>query len=106
MYADVLSSGPYDERKVFLLFSHLVDAVEYLHSKRIVHRDLKLENILVNEKWEIKLSDFGLSKILLEGEMFMKARCGTPNYVAPEGNILIKVIALFRNIYIYISIKI
>jgi len=60
-----------------------------LHTSGIIHRDLKPENILVevnnltNEVTQIKISDFGLSKITIPGEIMFDA-CGTPAYVAPE----------------------
>lgn len=62
----------------------LVSAVKYLHHKQVVHRDLKLGNLLLNEEMDLKLADFGLAvKIQREGER-RKTVCGTPNYMAPE----------------------
>jgi len=49
----------------------------------IAHRDLKLENILVNKNKMIKIADFGLSNIMKDGK-FLKTSCGSPNYAAPE----------------------
>jgi len=58
--------------------------LKHLHEHRIIHRDLKLGNIFLNEKMEIKLGDFGLAtKVEFEGEK-KKTICGTPNYIAPE----------------------
>lgn len=59
-------------------------ALKYLHSNRIIHRDLKLGNLFLNDKLEIKVGDFGLAaKLSFEGEK-RKTICGTPNYIAPE----------------------
>jgi len=58
-------------------------AVGYLHSKGIMHRDLKLENILVDETGYLKIIDYGLAKTLTNGQM-SKTFCGTPEYLAPE----------------------
>lgn len=62
----------------------VLHALEYLHSKKIVHRDLKLGNLFLNENMEIKMGDFGLAtKLEYPGEK-RKTICGTPNYIAPE----------------------
>ena len=58
-------------------------AIGHLHSKSIIHRDLKLENILVDEEGYLKIIDFGLAKILKEDET-TDTFCGTPEYLAPE----------------------
>jgi serine/threonine protein kinase len=58
-------------------------AIGYLHMKGIVHRDLKLENILVDEDGYIKIIDYGLAKMLGDDEE-ASSFCGTPEYLAPE----------------------
>ena len=58
-------------------------AVGYLHSKGIMHRDLKLENILVDNSGYLKIIDYGLAKTLGENQT-SKTFCGTPEYLAPE----------------------
>ncbi|RXM31965.1 Serine/threonine-protein kinase PLK1 [Acipenser ruthenus] len=56
----------------------------YLHNNRVIHRDLKLGNLFLNDDMEVKIGDFGLAtKIEYDGER-KKTLCGTPNYIAPE----------------------
>jgi tRNA A-37 threonylcarbamoyl transferase component Bud32 len=64
----------------------LLDAVAYLHSISVVHRDIKLENILVNSLDDVRLADFGLAKILRDppGAAIKNTPCGTSFYIAPE----------------------
>ena len=62
----------------------IIKALKYLHSHRIIHRDLKLGNLFINEKMELKVGDFGLAtKLEFDGER-KRTVCGTPNYIAPE----------------------
>ncbi|CAM5999288.1 unnamed protein product [Sphagnum balticum] len=59
----------------------MVEALKILHSYNIVHRDLKLANILITDDYKLKLADFGFSK---EAEGLLKSFCGTPLAMAPE----------------------
>lgn len=62
----------------------IINALKYLHAHRIIHRDLKLGNLFINDKMEVKLGDFGLAaKLDFDGEK-KRTICGTPNYIAPE----------------------
>jgi polo-like kinase 1 len=71
-----------DEVKSYI--SQLIEGLKYLHQNQIIHRDLKLGNLFVTDKMELKIGDFGLSeRILYEGEL-KKSMSGTPNYIAPE----------------------
>lgn len=64
--------------------NQLISALKYLHNNKIIHRDLKLGNLFINDKMELKLGDFGLAtKLDFDGEK-KKTICGTPNYIAPE----------------------
>ena len=61
-----------------------VSALKYLHAHRVIHRDIKLGNLFLSEKMELKLGDFGLAtKLEFDGER-KRTICGTPNYIAPE----------------------
>lgn len=65
------------------IFRQIVYAVKYLHSKNICHRDLKFENILIDDRNNIKIIDFGFS-ILCDPSKKLTLFCGTPSYMAPE----------------------
>lgn len=55
-----------------------------IHRMKIVHRDLKSANCLVNKHWTVKICDFGLSRIMTESPMRDPASAGTPEWMAPE----------------------
>mmetsp|Transcript_3552 Transcript_3552/g.5651 ORF Transcript_3552/g.5651 Transcript_3552/m.5651 type:complete len:447 (-) Transcript_3552:488-1828(-) len=80
----------FDEALVVEIVHQVLSVVEHMHSRKIVHRDLKLENVLFNEPYlspnkrhEVKVVDFGFAKVLDEGEELYSA-CGSPHYAAPE----------------------
>ena len=62
----------------------IVESLRYLHRNRVIHRDLKLGNLFLSEKLEIKLGDFGLAARLEFDNEKRHTVCGTPNYLAPE----------------------
>ncbi|KAM9004378.1 ribosomal protein S6 kinase-related protein isoform 3-T3 [Sarcophilus harrisii] len=75
--------GCFSEASVSLFAAELALGVGYLHDLGIVHRDLKMENILLDERGHLKLTDFGLSRHLPQGERAYTI-CGTLQYMAPE----------------------
>ncbi|XP_047362572.1 MAP/microtubule affinity-regulating kinase 3-like isoform X2 [Vespa velutina] len=78
-------SGMLDEMTAKLYTRQLVGALKHMHSRGIVHRDLKMENIMLQDtrKDQIKIVDFGLSNIY-DSEDPLKTHCGSPEYAAPE----------------------
>ncbi|GMI67032.1 SNF1 kinase homolog 10, SNF1-RELATED PROTEIN KINASE 1.1 [Hibiscus trionum] len=73
-----------EEDEARLIFQQIVSGVEYCHRNMMVHRDLKLENILFDSKCNaVKIADFGFGNIMRDGH-FLKTSCGSPNYAAPE----------------------
>lgn len=78
-----------EEREIALIMYQLIEAIQYIQIAGVVHRDLKPENILIEkdprteEVIQIKVTDFGLSKIVIPDEVMIES-CGTPAYVAPE----------------------
>ncbi|KAL6483389.1 hypothetical protein MHYP_G00082610 [Metynnis hypsauchen] len=85
LFDRLLNQGMFSEKDASLVIKQVLEGVNYLHKNGIVHRDLKLENLLYysqDDNSKIMISDFGLSKI--EGNGVMSTTCGTPGYVAPE----------------------
>ena len=74
----------FNNEKARFYVMELVLALESLHKHNMVYRDLKPENILLDAKGHVKLTDFGLSKILENEEDKAFTICGTPQYLAPE----------------------
>ncbi|KAK3741443.1 hypothetical protein QZH41_014386 [Actinostola sp. cb2023] len=75
--------GALTEPEVRYFMKHIIEGCQYLHHNQIIHRDLKLGNLFLNDNMELKLGDFGLATTIKEGER-KKTLCGTPNYIAPE----------------------
>ncbi|KAG2262342.1 hypothetical protein Bca52824_069421 [Brassica carinata] len=81
-----VSKGRFSEDLSRRYFQQLISAVGYCHSRGVFHRDLKPENLLLDEKLELKISDFGLSALTeqIRPDGLLHTLCGTPAYVAPE----------------------
>lgn len=74
----------FSEQLVKFYAAQITLALGYLHDKGIIHRDLKLENILVNKCGYLRIIDFGLSKYVDTPESLSRTYCGTTEYLAPE----------------------
>jgi len=73
-----------EESECVDIFHQIMSGVDYLHSKNIYHRDIKLENIIINqENKKLKLIDYGFS-ICAESNKLLNYLCGTPSYMPPE----------------------
>ncbi|KAF9764848.1 putative serine/threonine-protein kinase KIN1 like protein [Nosema granulosis] len=83
MYDLIVNEGELDEREARRYFRQLVSAIDYIHRNSIVHRDLKIENILVDEHGNVKLIDFGLSNFY-DNKMLLNTFCGSLYFAAPE----------------------
>lgn len=72
-----------DEDVAKNLFKQVVDGIDYLHRKNIVHRDIKLENLMLTSENKVKIIDFGFS-VKIPKDKTLGVFCGTPSYMAPE----------------------
>jgi len=72
------------EKTAKFLFRQIILGIKHIHSKKIVHRDIKLENILIDLNNNIKICDFGIGRILKNEKQLLYDKCGTPMYMAPE----------------------
>lgn len=79
----LVSHGRMKEKEARAKFRQIVSAVQYCHQKRIIHRDLKAENLLLDSEMNIKIADFGFSNEFVPGEK-LDTFCGSPPYAAPE----------------------
>ncbi|KAI9203522.1 uncharacterized protein BJ171DRAFT_460358 [Polychytrium aggregatum] len=72
------------EPEVRYYMLRLLAALMYMHSQKVIHRDIKLGNIFLTKSMDLKIGDFGLAAILKHDGERKKTICGTPNYIAPE----------------------
>ncbi|XP_057623807.1 serine/threonine-protein kinase SIK2 isoform X3 [Chionomys nivalis] len=75
--------GRLNESEARRKFWQILSAVDYCHGRKIVHRDLKAENLLLDNNMNIKIADFGFGNFFKTGEL-LATWCGSPPYAAPE----------------------
>lgn len=77
--------GALEENQARIWFRNLALATQYLHTKDIVHRDIKCENILITNHYTVKLTDFSFSKFIERSKRLnCKTRCYSVYYASPE----------------------
>ncbi|KAL8291368.1 hypothetical protein RQP46_002346 [Phenoliferia psychrophenolica] len=85
LFDHILAHRYLKERDASRLFAQLISGVAYLHAKKIVHRDLKLENLLLDRNRNVIITDFGFAnRFELAADDLMATSCGSPCYAAPE----------------------
>lgn len=84
LFNKIVETGSFSEKDAAMYCRQLAGALKYMHSHGITHRDLKPENLLLDAKGNLKVADFGLSKLTSEQPVAMKTICGTWAYAAPE----------------------
>lgn len=86
-YLEFVGFSPRSEQETRFIMSQILNAVSYLHSKKIAHRDIKLENILIDQYGKVTVIDFGLCAIQDNKDSKPQLRrewCGSDNYISPE----------------------
>lgn len=83
IFDHLAARGRLDEEEARKKFKQILSAVAYCHACRIVHRDVKAENLLLDSNFNAKLADFNLCDNFKPGDL-LTTFCGTPSYCAPE----------------------
>ncbi|XP_060594604.1 serine/threonine-protein kinase Nek4-like [Ruditapes philippinarum] len=83
-YINNQHGNPLEELRLIEWFRQIASAIEYLHDRNIIHRDLKSQNIFLDANMNCKLGDFGIARVLDPVINMAQTQIGTPHYMSPE----------------------